>query len=60
MDHDPACLGIAVGYDPVAQWCPCYLFLEGFPFKVSQPKKDALFAHGHWASENQSRIALWI
>ena len=24
-------------------------FGEGFPFKVNQPKKDALFSHGHWA-----------
>ena len=38
--------------------CPvvlCFLFFgEGFPFKVNQPEKDALFCHGHWASKSQS------
>ena len=26
-------------------------FWEVFPFKLNQPTKDALFSHGHWASE---------
>ena len=26
-------------------------FWEGLPFKVNQPKKNALFPRGHWASE---------
>ena len=29
----------------------CCFFGEGFPFKVNQPKRDAFFSHGHWASE---------
>ena len=37
---------------PVAQRCPFFLFVWGrVPPKVNQPKKDAFFSPGHWASE---------
>ena len=37
--------------DQVAQWRPFFLFCwKGSP-KLNQPKQDALFSYGHWASE---------
>ena len=44
---------LALQFCPVAQWWPFFfVVLGGFPFKVNQPKKDAFFAYGHWASES--------
>ena len=31
--------------------CQLVFLGAGFPFKLNQPKKDALFSHGRWASE---------
>lgn len=39
---------------PVARWIPPFFpfsFLGRVPLKLSQPKKDALFVHVHWAFE---------
>ena len=32
---------------------------EGFPFKLKQPKKDALLFHCHWASETRVESRCW-
>ena len=38
--------------DKLLTSCPVVpFFREGFPFKVKQQRKDALFSHGHWTSE---------
>ena len=39
---------------PQLQPVGCFIFStfwERCPFKVNQPKKDAILSHGHWASE---------
>ena len=42
---------------------PCSAFFEGrvpIPLKLNQPKKDALFSHGHWATEFRIWGAVWL
>ena len=56
------CLGRGVSHKkhPLAQWIPSFQPLLGKGsdfFKLSQPKRDALFCSGHWASSVQTQLA---
>ena len=50
-EEPKTCVAVSLVWVQLPSGAPISIFLgEGFPFKLNQPKKDALFSHGRWAS----------